>query len=67
MEIAAPSPSATEAKNFSKLAGSIRRAITPRKTPSGPLSLWAMTVVQLAGEIAANRFGQSNLSIRGLI
>ncbi len=41
-----PLPSATDAKKFSKFAGSIRLPITPRKTPFGPLSLWARTVVQ---------------------
>ena len=40
-----PFPSATDAKNSSKLTGSIRLPNTPRKTPFGPLSLWARTVV----------------------
>ena len=47
MEIAAPRASTTEAKKASKLAGSIRRLITPRKTPSGPFSRWAIAALGL--------------------
>src|SRR3954468_16081155 len=45
MEIAASSPSAIEAKNFSKCDGSMPREIEPRNSPSDPVTLRAMMVV----------------------
>src|SRR5215216_3119741 len=46
MEIVAPSPSASEAKNFSKRAGSIPLLMEPSSSPFGPVSLRARIAVQ---------------------
>lgn len=45
--IAAPGPSTTDARNLSKLAGSMRLATTPRKVPFGAFSRCAIIVVQV--------------------
>jgi hypothetical protein len=45
--MAAPIPIATDAKNFSKLAGSMRRVITPSRIPFSPFNRWAMTLLSL--------------------
>src|ERR1035437_5550482 len=47
MEILAFSPSATDAKNFSKCAGVIALVTSPRNSPFGPVTLQEITVAQL--------------------
>ena len=63
MAIAAPFAERGGGEEFLVAGGSMRRVITPRKIPSGPVRRWATTVFTPVAA-APHRFGQHRRRLR---